>query len=153
MCSEGLGYYFQNSKEILKTSMWMMFIGMILRWLMWILFLVVGFLICLPIFHVLVATYSPDLMQAADPTGPTAFAQPDVAAIFGSIMGALVFAGICVYSVERAFLHPIYLTMVLTKYLLVIQTQPLNPDFERYLGSPRALRLRDHVSRMSSGRT
>ncbi|MEO8876548.1 MAG: hypothetical protein ABI461_13240 [Polyangiaceae bacterium] len=150
VCSEGLGYYFQNSKEILKTSMWMMVLGSILRALLWIGFLIAGFFICLPIFGGLIAAHGH--MIANDVGSGPGIDPSGAVTILSACVGALIFAGISIYSIERAFLHPIYLTMVMTKFLLVIQTQPLSADFERYLLTPRAQLLRNQVSRMDGGR-
>jgi len=140
VCSEGLGYYFQNSREILKTSIWMMFVNAMVRWLMWIVFLIVGFIVILPVANAVISAHAGQISTALGyddgltPTGAFGVAV--------SIIGSLFFSAIGVYSVTHAFLHPVYLTMVMTKFLIVIQSQPLDPSYERYLGGSRAQALR-----------
>lgn len=140
VCSEGLGYYFQNSREILKTSIWMMFVNAIVRFFMWVAFLVIGFIVLLPIANAIIAAHS---AQIASALGADDGMSPNVAlGVVVSVVGSLFFSAIGVYSVTHAFLHPVYLTMVMTKFLIVIQTQPLDPSYQRYLGSSRAQALR-----------
>ena len=146
VCSEGLGYYFQNSKEILKTSIWMMFLGVVFRWVMWIVFIAVGIVIFLPIANALIASHASELAAAGE-TGPGV--DPSGAlALVSAFAIALFFSAIGVYSVTHAFLHPVYLTMVMTKFLISIQSQPLDPSFERYLGGSRAQALRNFTTQL-----
>ncbi len=148
-CSEGLGYYFQNSKEILKTSIWMMVINSALRTLlslviaigaMWFLFLTM---------KGVASDRAVEILNVVTPaTGLTGDAALDVFAIGSALLGTLIFTMTSLYAVEHAFLHPIYLTMVMTKFLMVIQSQPLDPSFERYLGSSRAQKLRNFATQL-----
>jgi hypothetical protein len=149
VCSEGLGYYFQNSKEILKTTIWMMFLSTMLRWVMWIAFMILGVIVLLPVANAIVATHAHQIATAfADDGSGTPSDPSGIIAILGAFTAALFFSSICVYSVTHAFLHPVYLTMVMTKFLIVIQSQRLDPSFERFLGSSRANALRNFTTQL-----
>jgi hypothetical protein len=141
--SEGLGYYFQNSKEILKTSLWMMFLNMVLRFLItWTVGIASAWLL-FHLFEGLADAHATEILNAIAPGG-TDDGEMTLMILSGmaAIVGGLVFAMISLHTIEQSFLHPIYLTMVISKFLIVIQSQPLDPSFERFLGSARAQSLR-----------
>lgn len=143
VCSEGLGYYFQNTKEILKTSIWMMFLNSTLRILiLWTIGIVTAWFL-FHFFDALAHTHATEILHAVSPGG-SSNGELTLSVVSGiaSIVSALIFALISLNSIEHAFLHPVYLTMVISKFLIVIQSQPLDPSYERFLGTSRAQALR-----------
>jgi hypothetical protein len=143
VCSEGLGYYFQNSKEILKTSIWMMFLNPALRFLiMWTIGIATAWF-SFHLFDGIAHAHANEILNAVSPGG-TDNGELTLAILSGmaAIVFALVFALFSLHTIEQAFLHPVYLTMVISKFLIVIQSQPLDPSFERFLGTTRAQALR-----------
>jgi hypothetical protein len=102
---DGLVYYAQNAKEILKTAIWIVVIDSVFTFVVWLVMLAPAFALS----HVL-----PRSM------------------IFASIAAwiiAVLFAG----SFRTAFLKPLFLIMVMTKFHVAIQNQEMDPNWEQRL--------------------
>jgi FHA domain len=105
---DGLVYYAQNSKEILKTSL----LVVVLERVLW--------------FAVFVVFFVPSLLVAY--SLPTAWGGwlPVTAVVAG-----LLYAG----NVRDAVLRPLFLTMVMLKFHKTIQGQPINAEWDQRLAS------------------
>ncbi|HEY3383297.1 MAG TPA: hypothetical protein VGK32_16110 [Vicinamibacterales bacterium] len=103
---DGLIYYAQNSTEILKTAIYVVVLDKVLTAVVWIVML-------LPAF----------LMLALLP----ASAKP------GGFLGGLAIAALFASNVRQAFLKPIFLVMVMTKFHVVIQNQAINAEWDERL--------------------
>ncbi len=104
---DGLIYYAQNAKEILKTSIGIVVLDYAFSFVVWLVMLAPAFALS----HAL-----PRSM------------------LFVSVAGwliALLFAG----SFRTAFLKPLFLVMVMTKFHVSIQGQPINVEWEQRLDS------------------
>lgn len=149
--SEGMGYYFQSSKEILKTSVWMMIVNTLVRAFLWIALTLAWGVAVYSIAAAYCATHGADVQSMVGPGYPGSAASDGVALAAG-IVGGLILAGLTLNALEHAFLHPVYLTMVMTKFLIVVQSQPLDPSFQGFLGSPRAASLRNVAAGIDAAR-
>jgi len=105
---DALIYYAQNSMEILKTAVWVVVLDKVLTAVVWVVML-------LPAF----------LMLAVLP----ASAKP------GGFIGGLVIAALFASNVRQAFLKPIFLTMVMTKFHVVVRNQAINAEWDQRLTS------------------
>ena len=105
---DGLVYYAQNSREILKTSL----LVVVLERVLW--------------FAVFVVVFVPSLLVAY--SLPTAWGGwlPVTAVVAG-----LLYAG----NVRDAILRPLFLTMVMLKFHKTIQGQPINAEWDQRLAS------------------
>jgi hypothetical protein len=104
---DGLVYYAQNAKEILKTSAWIVVIDFVLTFVTWLIMLAPAYAIS----HAL-----PKEMVLASVV---------------ALVIALLFAG----SVRHAFVKPLFLIMVMTKFHVSVQGQPINLEWEARLES------------------
>ncbi|MDO8836397.1 MAG: hypothetical protein Q7V01_12425 [Vicinamibacterales bacterium] len=105
---DALIYYAQNSKEILKTAVWVVVIDKVLTAVVWAVMLAPAF-----------------LMLAILPES----AKP------GGFIGGLVIAALLASNVRQAFLKPIFLVMVMTKFHVLVQNQPINLEWDQRLSS------------------
>ena len=105
---DALIYYAQNSKEILKTAVWVVVIDKVLTAVVWAVMLAPAFL--------LLAI----LPESAKP---------------GGFIGALVIAALLASNVRQAFLKPIFLVMVMTKFHVLVQNQSINLEWDQRLSS------------------
>ena len=105
---DGLIYYAQNSGEILKTALYVVVLDKVLTAVVWIVMLAPAFLMLAV------------LPQAAKP---------------GGFIGGLVIAALFASNVRQAFLKPVFLVMVMTKFHTVVQNQPINPEWDERLSS------------------
>jgi hypothetical protein len=103
---DGVIYYAQNSKEILTTGVWIVILDKVLTGLVWILMLAPAFLLAA-------------LM-------PKAIVGVGFWFVFG-------FAALLASNVRAAFLKPLFLTMVMTKFHVQIQSQPINQEWDERL--------------------
>ncbi len=151
VCSEGMGYYFQNVREIAKTSVWVVIVNTVLLVVMWIGLGVLFGVVLYPVLHSLAVAHVGDLY---DPSAGGAAPNDTAAglAIGGAILGSFLLTALIIHSLEQSFLRPIYLTMVMTKFLVTIQSQPLDPRFQSFLGSSRATSLRNVTSQIDAKR-
>jgi hypothetical protein len=97
---DGLIYYAQNAKEVLKTGLWVVVLDKVLSALVWMVMLAPAFL----------------LASLAKGTWAT----------LSGIAFAVLFAG----SVRSAFLKPLFLTMVMVKFHAQVQNQPINLEWD-----------------------
>jgi hypothetical protein len=116
---DGLVYYAQNSKEILKTSVWIVALDYGLSFVTWLIMLAPAYAIS----HAL-----PKEMV--------------LASVIAWVIAAL-FAG----SVRHAFVKPLFLIMIMTRFHLSIRNQPINLEWEARLESvsEKFRRIRDAV--------
>lgn len=100
---EGLIYYCQNVKEILKTALYVVVLDKICTALLWVMFL------------------APALALVW---------------LFGGIIGgaALVASVMCAANARSAFLEPLFLIMVMIKFHVSAENQPINLDWDTRLG-------------------
>jgi hypothetical protein len=102
---DGLIYYAQNAKEILKTGLWAVGLDKLLTAIVWVIFLV-------PVFAI---TY---LLGGG---------------AWWFTVSAFVFAAVFAADVHSALLKPLFLTMVMVKFHSLAQAQPINPEWDSRL--------------------
>ena len=105
---DGLIYYCQNPKEILKTAVWIVVLSKVLSFVIWILFL--G-----PAFGI--AAMLPESIAAA------------------GWIAAFVIAALFAWNVQNAFLHPLFLIMVMIKFHVSVQGSEINTTWDDRLSS------------------
>lgn len=101
---DGLIYYAQNAKEVLKTGLWVVVLDRVATVAIWVVMLLPGFAVS----AVLPGNAGGWLMMVA----------------------AVLFAG----SVRSAFLQPLFLIMVMVKFHSVARNQPINLEWDQRLG-------------------
>jgi hypothetical protein len=99
-------YYCQNSMEILKTAVWVVVLDKVLTVVVWAVMLIPAFLLIV----VLPASLAPGGMLIGF----------GIAALFAS-------------NARQAFLKPIFLTMVMTKFHVVVRNQAINAEWDERL--------------------
>jgi hypothetical protein len=102
---DGLIYYAQNAKEILKTGLWAVGLDKVLTAIVWIIFLIPAFAIGYVV-------------------GGGAW---------WLTVSAFVFASIFAADVHSALLKPLFLTMVMVKFHASVQSQPINSEWDARL--------------------
>jgi hypothetical protein len=105
---DGLVYYAQNAKPILKTGVYIVILDKVLSVLIWVVMLAPAFL---------VAALIPKSV------GGTGF------------WIAFGFAILLAANMRSAFLKPLFLVMIMTKFHVLIQNQPINAEWEQKLAS------------------
>lgn len=105
---DALIYYAQNSQEILKTAIWVVVLDKVLTVVIWAVMLAPAF-----------------LMLAILPES----AKP------GGFIGGLVIAALFASNVRQAFLKPIFLVMVMTKFHVSVRNQAINLEWDQRLSS------------------
>ena len=105
---DALIYYAQNSQEILKTAVWVVVLDKFLTVVVWAVML-------LPAFLMLAI-----LPESAKP---------------GGFIGGLVIAALLASNVRQAFLKPVFLVMVMTKFHVLVHDQPINLTWDQRLSS------------------
>jgi hypothetical protein len=105
---DALIYYCQNSKEILKTAIWVVILDKVLTAVVWAVMLAPAF-----------------LLLAALPSSwaPGGF-------IFGLVIAALLASNI-----RQAFLKPIFLVMIMTKFHVVVRNEAIDLGWDQRLTS------------------
>jgi len=103
---DGLIYYAQNAKEVLKTGVWIVVLDKLLTVVAWVVMLVPAFII----------TYL--LPQSLAGWGGT----------FAFVI-AILFAS----NIRGAFLKPLFLAMVMTKFHVCVEGQPINETWDERL--------------------
>ncbi len=103
---DGLIYYAQNSKEVLKTGVYIVLLDYVLTFVAWLACLVPAFLV-------------------ASLFSPGGIAQ------FGVVITAVLFAA----NLRSAFLKPLFLTMVMTKFHVCARNQVINLEWDQKLSS------------------
>lgn len=105
---DALIYCAQNSKEILKTAVYVVVLDKVLTVFIWIVMLAPAFLL----LAVLPASWAP-----------------------GGFIGGLIIAALFASNVRQAFLKPIFLVMVMTKFHVVVRNQAINHEWDQRLTS------------------
>lgn len=105
---DGLIYYAQNSKEILKTGVWVVILEKVLS------------------FAVFVVVFVPALAVAYLLPSSWGFWMPLTAIVAGLLFAA---------DVQQAVLRPLFLTMVMLKFHSVVREQPINLQWDQRLES------------------
>jgi hypothetical protein len=106
---DGLIYYCQNAQEILKTAAWVVVLDKVLTALVWLVMMAPAFL----------------LMSVLPSSG------------FGGFVtiAGLIIAALFASNVRQAFLKPIFLVMVMTKFHVVVRNQAINLEWDGRLSS------------------
>jgi hypothetical protein len=105
---DGLVYYAQNAKPILKTGVYIVILDKILSFVIWLVMLAPAFA---------VAALVPSSV------GGTGF------------WIAFGFAVLLAANMRSAFLKPLFLVMIMTKFHVLVQNQPINVEWEQRLAS------------------
>ncbi len=104
---DGLVYYAQNAKEVLKTGVWIVVLDKVLTVVAWILCLAPAFMIAWIL-----------------PTSVT----------MGGLLPLLV-AGLFASNFRAAFLKPLFLTMIMVKFHCSVRGQAIHPEWDARLTS------------------
>jgi hypothetical protein len=96
---DALIYYCQNSKEILKTAAWVVVTDFVLTAVIWVVMLAPAFVL----LAILPASWAP-----------------------GGFLAGLVIAALFASNVRQAFLKPVFLVMVMTKFHVLVHNQAIN---------------------------
>jgi hypothetical protein len=103
---DALIYYAQNSKEILKTALYVVVLDKVLTAVVWLVMLAPAF----AMLWLLPASAKP-----------------------GGFIGGLVIAALFASNIRQAFLKPLFLVMVMTKFHLIVRHQPINLEWDARL--------------------
>jgi hypothetical protein len=103
---DGLIYYAQNSKEILKTGVWIVVLDKVLTVVVWAIMLAPAFLVAWVL--------------------PRAW----VGVGFWFVLG---FAALLAGNVRAAFLKPVFLVMIMAKFHVQVENQPINQEWDERL--------------------
>jgi len=103
---DGVIYYCQNAKDILKKSLWLVILDKLLIVLLWLLLLgpAVGIALLLP--------------STLREWGTAAY---------------LLIAALLAWSIHSAFIKPLFMVIILVKYHTLIEGQPINESWDGYL--------------------
>ena len=104
---DGLIYYAQNSKEILKTGIYAVILDKVLTFFVWVVMLAPAFII--------------------------SWIMPRSVVGYG-FWFVVVFAALLASNVRAAFIKPIFLIMTMTKFHVQVQNQPINQEWDARLG-------------------
>jgi len=104
---DALIYYCQNAQEILRTAAWVVVLDKVLTVLVWVVMMAPAFL----------------LMRILPASG------------FGGFVtiAGLIIAALFASNVRQAFLKPIFLVMVMTKFHVVVRNQAINLEWDARL--------------------
>jgi len=105
---EGLVYYAQNAKPVLKTAIWCVVLEWVLTVLLWIALLIPAALLTLMLPH------------AIRESGAIA-----------TVLVALLLVG----PIRAAFVRPIFLIMMMVRFHASAEGQPINPQWDAQLAS------------------
>jgi hypothetical protein len=105
---DALIYYCQNAKEILKTAVWVVVLDAVLTVVVWVVMLAPALLL----LAVLPSSVAP-----------------------GGFIAALVIAALFAMPVRQAFLKPLFLVMVMTKFHVSVRNQAINLEWDQRLSS------------------
>ncbi len=100
---DGLIYYCQNAKEVLKTAAWVVVLDKALTLVLWLVMLA--------------------------PAAGLALVLPESAKVLGAGT-ALAIAVLFTGSVRSAFLQPVFLIMIMTTYHVVVRDQSIDPTWD-----------------------
>ena len=105
---DGLIYYAQNSTEILKTALYVVVLDKVLTAALWVVMLL--------------------------PAGLVVAILPTSLKVGGVFIGFGI-AALFASNARQAFLKPLFLTMVMTKFHLVVRNQPISLEWDARLSS------------------
>jgi hypothetical protein len=105
---DALIYYCQNAKEILKTAVWVVVLDAVLTFVVWVVMLAPAFLL----LAILPSSVAP-----------------------GGFIAALVVAALFAMPVRQAFLKPLFLVMVMTKFHVSVRNQAINLEWDQRLSN------------------
>jgi hypothetical protein len=105
---DALIYYCQNSKEILKTAVWVVILDKVLMAVVWLVMLIPAFLIVAIV--------------------PASW-------VSGGVIVNLVIAALFASNIRQAFIKPIFLVMIMTKFHVVVRNQEINMEWDQRLTS------------------
>lgn len=103
---DALIYYCQNSKEILKTAIWVVILDKVLTAVVWAAMLAPAFLL-LAVF-------------------PSSWAP-------GGFLFGLAVAALFASNIRQAFLKPVFLVMIMTKFHVVVRNEAINLEWDQRL--------------------
>jgi hypothetical protein len=117
---DGLIYYAQNSKEVLKTGIWIVVLDKVSTFIAWIVMLAPALLIA--------------AMLPASVKG--------IGFLFTLVMSALF-----TWNLRAAFLEPLFLTMIIIKFHVSVHGQAINLEWDEQLSqlSGKFVELKNHV--------
>lgn len=105
---EGIVYYCQNARAILKTSIWMVVQEKVLTFFLWIVMMVPA---------AIVTVLLPHSVREA-----------------GGLVTVII-AVLMTWALRSAFIKPLFLVMMMVRYHALIENQPLNTEWDGYLAS------------------
>jgi hypothetical protein len=103
---DGIIYYCQNAKEILKKSVWIVILDKLLTFVVWLLLL--------------------------GPAVGVALLLPSAVREWGTVAYMLI-AALFAFTVRAAFLKPLFLIIILIRFHTLIENQPINETWDGYL--------------------
>jgi len=103
---DALIYYCQYSKDILKTAVWVVVLDKVLTAVVWVVMLAPAFVL----LAILPASWAP-----------------------GGFVGGLVIAALFASNVRQAFLKPIFLVMIMTKFHVAVRGASINLEWDERL--------------------
>ncbi len=123
---DGLVYYAQNSKEVLKTSVWIVILDKVLTVVVWVVMLAPAFAV--------------------------AFILPE-SVVAGGTIAALVIAALFASNIRGAFLKPLFLIMVMTKFHHAVRGQAINAEWDAKLTgmSGKFTKIKESAASWGSG--
>jgi len=104
---DGLVYYAQNAKPILKQAVWIVILDYVLSAVLWLIFLA--------------------------PTAAVTLILPQAAREWGGVI-AVVVAVLCALSARTAFVRPLFLIMIMVRFLNLVEKEDINPQWADRLG-------------------
>lgn len=117
---DGLIYYAQNSKEVLKTGMWIVVLDKLSTFVAWIVMLVPA---------LIVGALLPASVKGM------------------GFLFTLVMSGLFTWNLRAAFLEPLFLTMIMIKFHVSVHGQAINLEWDENLSriSNKFVELKNHV--------
>lgn len=117
---DGLIYYAQNSKEVLKTGMWIVVLDKVSTFVAWIVMLVPA---------LLVGALLPASIKGM------------------GFLFTLVMSGLFTWNLRAAFLEPLFLTLIMVKFHVSVHGQAINLEWDDNLSriSSKFVELKNHV--------
>ncbi len=103
---DALIYYAQNSNEILKTAVYVVILDKVLTAFVWVVMLAPAFLL----LKILPESWAP-----------------------GGFIAAFVISALLASNVRQAFLKPMFLVMVMTKFHVIVRNQAINMEWDSRL--------------------
>lgn len=118
---DGLIYYAQNAKEVLKTGVWVVILDKVATFVTWLVMLAPGFVL--------------------------AWILPASIAGAGSL-AAFFIAGLFAWNLRAAFLEPLFLTMVMIKFHTCVREQPIDLVWDERLShaSKKFVELKEKIT-------